>query len=105
MASDATTPMGNGLPNGSIGMVGRPVREMTYHRPTCDAFVAYMLSHGLDIDVGSATIVRDLGLVEAGGNGMGPYGGRVNKNERSKGSAYRLVLGRAAGTYRLIQLA
>lgn len=77
---------------------------MSYERPTCDAFVAYMLRWGVDIDVKISTIVNDLGLAEVGGNGMGVYNGRVNKNERRKGSAYRLVLGKGDRTYRLIQL-
>jgi hypothetical protein len=74
------------------------------NRPTCDAIVKYMLHVGLGIDVPAATILQYLGLAEVGGNGMGPYNGRVNKSELRKGSSYRLVLGRAVGSYRLIQL-
>lgn len=85
-------------------MDGSALHQVTYQSPTCDAIVAYMLAHGLNIDVAIQTIMRDLKLTEVGGSGIGPYNGRVNKSERCKGSAYRLVLGKIAGTYRLIQL-
>jgi hypothetical protein len=98
--------MGNGLSNGSVGMVGAAIHEMrAFSRPTCDLLVAYMHTYGLDIDVPAEVIMRKLGLAEVGGNGMGPYNGRVNKNELSKGSSLRLVLGKTKGTYRLIMLA
>jgi hypothetical protein len=63
-----------------------------------------MLRQGLNIDVDSSTILWALGLTEVGGGGMGPYPGRVNSNERRKGSKYRLVVGVQANTYRLIEL-
>ncbi len=109
MASDDTTTLGAGFSNGSLSMVGTAIHKMTkrdFSRPTCDALVAYMLdTWGLNIDAPAATIMHALGLAEVGGNGMGPYNGRVNANEQRKGSAFRLVLGAATGTYRLIQLA
>ena len=106
MASDSASTVGNGLSNGSIGMVGATLHEMrAFNRPTCDALVAFMLRHGLDYDISASAIMQALGLAEAGGNGMGPYNGRVNKNELRKGSSLRLVLGKAPGTYRLIALA
>ena len=80
------------------------IHEVKYPSPTCDAFIDYMLSHGLDVDVDIATIMRDMGLVEVGGNGIGPYNGRVNRRELYKGSSLRLVLGKLKNTYRLINL-
>lgn len=77
---------------------------MTYQSPTCDRFVAYMLRWGLDVDVEIRAIMQTMMLTEVGGSGIGPYAGRVNRSERAKGSAYRLVLGKAVNTYRLIQL-
>ena len=77
---------------------------MRYPSPTCEAFVTYMLTHGIDVDVAVATIMQAMGLAEVGGSGIGPYNGRINRNEFRKGSGYRLVLGRAKNTYRLINL-
>jgi hypothetical protein len=73
-------------------------------RPTCNRFVEYMLRWGLNVDVEISTIMRDMALSEVGGNGIGPYNGRVNQNELRKGSSLRLVLGKAKNTYRLINL-
>lgn len=101
--------MGTGLPDGSGSVVRQPILNK---RPSCDAMVDYMLAWGLNIDVSVEVIMRDNGLalagggrVDGGGGGLGPYAGRINKNERQKGSSYRLVPGLSEKTYRIIQLA
>ena len=93
--------MGNGLPVSGIGMVGSALHKVKYPSPTCEAFISYMLMHGLHVDVDVPIIMEGMGLAEVGWNGIGPYAGRVNRNEMSKGSPYRLVLGRRKNTYRL----
>jgi hypothetical protein len=77
---------------------------MKYPRWNCEAFIDYMLSQGLNVDVPTRIILGSLGLMEVGGGGMGPYSGRVNSNERRKGSKYRLVVGVDPNSYRLIEL-
>lgn len=98
--------MGTRLSDSSEGVVRRPILTK---RPSCDAIVYYMLAWGLDVDVSTEIIMHDNGLALAGGGrvdgkggGLGPYAGRVNKNEGRKGSGYRLVPGRQPNTYRLI---
>ena len=78
---------------------------MSYRRPSCDAIVAYMLAHGLDMDLPIDQIMTDNNLALAGGGGMGVYSGRVNKNEGRKKSGLRLVPGALPNTYRLIKIA
>lgn len=96
--------MGDRLSNGSDDMVRQPVHQIKYPRPSCEKFVDYMMYHGLNIDVPVREIMFGLGLMEVGGGGIGPYSGRVNSNEKRKGSKLRLVVGVEANTYRLIEL-
>lgn len=85
-------------------MVRRPVHKVKYPRWNCEKFIDIMLFYGLNEDVPVSEIMFSLGLMEVGGGGMGPYPGRVNRNERQKGSRYRLVVGMEPNTYRLIEL-
>ena len=97
--------MGDGLSDGGQRMERVKIRKVgIYRRPTCDALIAYMLGWGLNIDVPVEQIMQDMSLVMVGGNGFGPYPGRINQNELRKRSAYRLVVGKAEKTYRLIAL-
>jgi len=63
-----------------------------------------MMHYGLNVDVAGSKIIYDMGLVEVGSAGMGPYPGRININEQRKGSPYRIVLGELKSSYRLIRL-
>ena len=97
--------MGDRLPDGGDDVVRDKIREVKYPRFSCEKFVDYMLHYGLNADVPVRDIMYALGLMEVGGGGLGPYSGRVNANEKRKGSHYRLVVGLEPNTYRLIELA
>jgi len=97
--------LGTGLPDSRISMDGQSLREISWPSPTCDNIVEYMLTvHGLNVDVVTEEIMQAMNLVMVGGNGFGPYPGRVNKNEARKGTPYRLVPGAKNKSYRLIEL-
>jgi hypothetical protein len=96
--------MGGGLPDGGDDMVRDKIHKVKYPRWNCEKFIDLMLFFGLNEDVPVSEIMFSLGLMEVGGGGLGPYTGRVNSNERRKGSRYRLVNGLEPNTYRLIEL-